>query len=167
MDGWISKQGSCTSNPAWLTPLSSFPTRSQQEHSLPHITLLSWHGVSAGKLVVSMLQDLIQQYTPRVSFTGSSIVFWEKEPRRSFCLQSCCKLISWENSLLVSWRVKSMVYQKLGTWEILKLLWSSKHSDPKKALYWHIIISVFFSSTYSKKRQYGQQTPQLWVWRDP
>lgn len=114
MDGCISEQGSCTSSPDRLPPLSSFPTWPQQKDlSLPaHTARLSWHGVSAGKLVVAMLQDLIQQYPPRVLRTGSLISFWEKEPRRPFRLQSCCKLKSRENSLLVSWRIKSMVYQK-------------------------------------------------------
>lgn len=115
--GRTSKQGSCTSNSPRLPPLSSVPIWPQQkEVSVPaHTTRLSWHGVSAGKLVVAVLWDLIQQYPPGVLFTGSLISFWEKESRRSFRLQRCCKLKSRENSLLVSWRVTSMVSQKWGT----------------------------------------------------
>lgn len=133
--GRTSKQGSCTSSPAWLPPLSSFPVWPQQkELSLPaHTTWLSWHGVSAGKLVVAMLQDLTQQYPPRVLRAGSLISFWEKEPRISFRLQSCCKLKLRENLLLVSWRIKSRVYQKWGTPEVRKGGRDTQQSEPLKA----------------------------------
>ena len=54
--GRTSKQGSCTSSPAWLPPLSSFLVWPLQELSLPaHATQLSWH--------VSALENWLWQWS--------------------------------------------------------------------------------------------------------
>lgn len=99
--------------------------------STHHLALLTWS--QCWKTGCGNAQDLIQLYPPRALCTGSLISFWEKEPRRSFRLQSCFKLKLRENSLQVSWRVKSMVYQKWGTPEVSKCGQDTQQSEPLKA----------------------------------